>query len=166
MRCTWQQTRFLVRIWTNKGDNFALLQSNNSSSDSPSKQEKSKTGKDDSDDKDQTESDNSKTNLTSSSPSANNFSRPGSFPYPITITLDRHGGDIEKKMIYCYGLDNFAKPIFDSKKLQLEDREFGGTLVNPARGPWKEVKVKKEDGGPGGIDGGSGGCECRWQNFK
>ena len=168
VRCTWQQTRFLVRIWTNKGDNFTLLQNNNSTSDSPSKQGKSKAGNDDPDNKDQTESGNTKTNLTSSSssPSANDFARPGSFPYPITITLDRHGGDIEKKMIYCYGLDNFAKPISDSKKLQLEDREFGGTLVNPARGPWKDVKVKKDDGGPGGIDGGSGGCECRWQNFK
>ena len=158
VRCTWAQTRFLVQIWTNKGDNSSLLQNTNTTS---SKQDEDK------DDDEHDKSDSSNTTLSStSSPSANDFARPGSFPYPISITLDRHGGDIEKKMIYCYGLDNFAKPIADSKKLQLEDREFGGTLVNPARGPWKDVEVKKDDGGPGGIDGGSGGCGCRWQNFK
>ncbi|KAH0556328.1 hypothetical protein GP486_005743, partial [Trichoglossum hirsutum] len=27
---------------------------------------------------------------------------PGSFPYPVTITIDRHGGDASRKMVYCY----------------------------------------------------------------
>ena len=144
VRCTWAQTRFLVQIWTRKGNTAPLLQSSNSSSNSaPNSHPK---------------------NLTESS--ANNFTRPGSFPYPVSITLDRHGGDIKKKMIYCYGLDQQEHIISDEKQIQLEDRAFGGVLVNPAQGPFGQVNVTGDDGGPGGIDGGSGGCGCRWENFS
>lgn len=145
VRCTWAQTRFLVQIWTRKGDPPALLQSSNSSSSSSSPGSHPK-------------------NITESS--ANNFTRPGSFPYPISITLDRHGGDIKKKMIYCYGLDQKEKPVGGEKQIQLEDRGFGGTLVNPTHGPFSDTKVSGDEGGPGGIDGGSGGCACRWENFS
>ena len=103
------------------------------------------------------------TNLTASS--ANDFQAPGSFPYPVTITLDRHGGDINSKLLYCYGIDDEEKPISSQKKIQLETRSFGGTLVNPTRGPFGHVNVTLADGGPGGIDGGSGGCGCQWKNF-
>ncbi|KAL9027657.1 MAG: hypothetical protein Q9180_007294, partial [Flavoplaca navasiana] len=82
VRCTWTQTRFLVQIWTRKGIAASLLQSSNSSDGDPSSPGSQPK------------------NLTSSS--ANNFTRPGSFPYPVSITLDRHGGDIKKKMVYCY----------------------------------------------------------------
>lgn len=92
--------------------------------------------------------------------------RPGSFPYPVTITLDRHGGDISKKIIYCYGLDNRGRINSTRKKLQLEDRGAGGALENPALGPFATTKIFKKDGGPGGIDGGTGGCGCRWTNFE
>ncbi|KAL8778884.1 MAG: hypothetical protein Q9213_007199 [Squamulea squamosa] len=147
VRCTWAQTRFLVQIWTRKGNAASLLQSSNSSDlsdhSSPGAQPQ---------------------NLTSSS--ANNFTRPGSFPYPVSITLDRHGGDIKKKMLYCYGLDEQGRIISDEKQIQLEDRAFGGGgLVNPAQGPFGEVVVSGDEGGPGGIDGGDGGCGCRWENF-
>lgn len=108
--------------------------------------------------------------LGNPSPSRNltaaDITRPGSFPYPITVTLDRHGGDISKKLIYCYGLDNRGRINSTRKKLQLEDREAGGALVNPAMGPFATTKVFKKDGGPGGIDGGTGGCGCRWTNFE
>lgn len=145
VRCTWTQTRFLVQIWTRKGIAASLLQSSNSSDSdsSPGSQPK---------------------NLTSSS--ANNFSRPGSFPYPVSVTLDRHGGDIQKKMIYCYGMDQQERVLSDEKQIQLEDRASGGSLVNPAQGPFGEVEVSGDDGGPGGIDGGDGGCRCRWENFS
>ncbi|KAL8677225.1 MAG: hypothetical protein Q9186_006340 [Xanthomendoza sp. 1 TL-2023] len=144
VRCTWAQTRFLVQIWTRKGIAASLLQSGNSSIDtSPGSKPQ---------------------NLTASS--ANDFTRPGSFPYPVSITVDRHGGDIKKKMIYCYGLDQQQRIISDQKQIQLEDRAFGGSLVNPAQGPFGEVKVSGDDGGPGGIDGGNGGCGCRWENFS
>lgn len=146
VRCTWAQTRFLVQIWTRKGDPAPLLQSSNSSSSSSSLP------------------DSQPRNLTESS--ANNFTRPGSFPYPISITLDRHGGDIKKKMIYCYGMDQTQHIISSDRQIQLEDRGFGGALVNPTDGPFGDTKVSGDEGGPGGIDGGSGGCGCRWENFS
>ncbi|KAL8926870.1 MAG: hypothetical protein Q9208_002679 [Pyrenodesmia sp. 3 TL-2023] len=148
VRCTWAQTRFLVQIWTRKGDPAPLLQSSNSSSSSSSS----------------SSPDTQPRNLTESS--ANNFTRPGSFPYPISITLDRHGGDIKKKMIYCYGMDQTQHIISSERQIQLEERGFGGTLVNPTDGPFGDTKVSGDEGGPGGIDGGSGGCGCRWENFS
>ncbi|KAI4181038.1 MAG: hypothetical protein L6R41_006861, partial [Letrouitia leprolyta] len=144
VRCTWAQTRFLVQIWTRRGNAAPLLQSSNSSDNSsPGSYPK---------------------NLTESS--ANNFTRPGSFPYPVSITLDRHGGDIKRKMIYCYGLDQQEHIIKEEKQIQLEDRAFGGALINPAQGPFGKVNVTGDEGGPGGIDGGSGGCGCTWENFS
>ena len=142
VRCTWAQTRFLVQIWTNKGSPYPLLSGNGTLV---------------------PQSGQNATSLANSS--ANDLSRPGSFPYPVTILLDRHGGDIKTKEIYCYGLDDSEKPT-STKKVALEDRAFKGTLVNPAQGPFASVKVDLKDGGPGGIDGGSGGCRCAWQNWK
>ena len=141
VRCTWAQTRFLVQIWTNKGFVASSQVSDTSSAISSS----------------------NSTNVTASS--ANDFQAPGSFPYPVTIKLDRHGGDMDSKLLYCYGIDDEERPIASQKKLQIEDRSFGGTLVNPTRGPFESVNVTLADGGPGGIDGGSGGCECQWNNF-
>ncbi|KAL9028169.1 MAG: hypothetical protein Q9196_003424 [Gyalolechia fulgens] len=131
VRCTWAQTRFLVQIWTRKGNGAPLLQSSNASS-RPSPGSRPK-------------------NLTASS--ANDFTRPGSFPYPVSIRLDRHGGDIQKKMVYCYGLDQQGHIISDEKQIQLEDRAFGGALVNPAQGPFGKVNVTGDDGGPGAMSG-------------
>lgn len=144
VRCTWRQTRFLVQIWTNSGAAAPLLGSSNATSTRSKERDDPKK-------------------LTSSS--ANNFVRPGSFPYPVSITLDRHGGVLDQKFIFCYGLDNRGRILSKKKKIQLEDRAFGGKLVNPALGPFKSVKVGKKEGGPGGIDGGSGGCGCQWRNW-
>ena len=141
VRCTWAQTRFLVQIWTNKG----FVASSQAS------------------DVNSTLSSDNSTNFTASS--ANDFRAPGSFPYPVTIKLDRHGGNIDSKMVYCYGIDDEERPVPSQKKLQNESRSFGGQLVNPTLGPFGDVNVSLADGGPGGIDGGSGGCECQWKNF-
>ena len=148
VRCTWTQTRFLVQIWTNQGAQAQLLAGSSNTQVSGSHDAHGKQPK----------------NLTSSS--ANNFSRPGSFPYPVSITLDRHGGNIKSKDIFCYAIDERQHVIDSQKKVQLEDRAFGGKLVNPALGPFGEVKVSKAEGGPGGIDGGTGGCECLWRNWQ
>lgn len=148
VRCTWAQTRFLVQIWTNKGSAAPLLPNPNST---------------DSATPTPTNNNNASQNLNTSS--ANDFRRPGSFPYPISITLDRHGGDITKKQIYCYGLDQREHIILDQKKVQLEDRAFGGVLVNSALGPFGHASVSRAEGGPGGVDGGVGGCGCVWRNF-
>lgn len=144
VRCTWAQTRFLVQIWTDRGATASLLTSSNSTSANGTTA-------------------NPK-NLTQSS--ANVFNRPGSFPYPVSITLDRHGGDIKTKEIYCYGVDNRQRIIPSQKKLQLEDRAFQGQLVNPSLGPFGHVNVSTSEGGPGGIDGGTGGCGCVWRNWQ
>ena len=141
VRCTWAQTRFLVQIWTKNGFVASTQASDINSTIS---------------------SDNS-TNPTTSS--ANDFDAPGSFPYPVTIKLDRHGGDISSKQVYCYGIDDEERPLSSQKKIQNENRSFGGQLVNPTLGPFGNVNVTLAEGGPGGIDGGSGGCECEWKNF-
>ena len=87
-RCTWAQTRFLVQIWTNMGTSAALLSSNSSTSTASAS--------------------SSSSNSTDSNASANDYTQPGSFPYPVTVTLDRHGGDPTLKMIYCYGVRRAA----------------------------------------------------------
>jgi hypothetical protein len=136
-RCTWSNTRFLVQIWTRS--NAALLPKASASS--------------------------APTPTTSALGAVETFVRPGSFPYPITITLDRHGGGLTTKMLYCYGLDERGDVKVNEKVFQLENRSFGGMLVNPAEGPFMGVNVSTAQGGPGGIDGGTGGCLCRWKNF-
>ncbi|KAF2788857.1 hypothetical protein K505DRAFT_285376 [Melanomma pulvis-pyrius CBS 109.77] len=86
------------------------------------------------------------------------FKRPGSFPYPVTVTLDRHGGEPTKKNAYCYFIqkDGTIKNNSDSQTFVFEDRGFGGNLVNPTQG----LNVTT-----GPIDGGTGGCSCQWQNW-
>ncbi|KAF2869285.1 hypothetical protein BDV95DRAFT_524210 [Massariosphaeria phaeospora] len=84
--------------------------------------------------------------------------RPGSFPYPVTVTLDRHGGDFATKNLYCYRMetDGSIKNEPSKRGFQFEDRAFGGALVNGTQG---RQNVK------GPIDGGTGGCQCQWQNW-
>ncbi|KAE8150271.1 hypothetical protein BDV25DRAFT_129680 [Aspergillus avenaceus] len=135
VRCTWSQTRFLVQIWTKPGK--SLVSTSASATPSPT--------------------------ATSTNNSASNFVRPGSFPYPVSITLDRHGGAAKDKMVYCYGIED-GHVNATEKKLQLEDRGFGGSLVNPAPGIFN-TSGEADKGDLGGFDGGSGGCSCLWTNW-
>ena len=143
VRCTWAQTRFLVQMWTRKGKSASLLGASNT-----------------------TNSLQNTNTTTITSSSANDFTQPGSFPYPITITIDRHGGDVNSKMIYCYGMDNQEHIDPSQKKIQTETRDFGGQLINPYTGPFGHTKITTAEGGPGGVDGGTGGCSCKWQNWE
>ncbi|OCK74004.1 hypothetical protein K432DRAFT_311586 [Lepidopterella palustris CBS 459.81] len=143
LRCVWAQTRFLVQIWTNAGTSKPLLAA--AATATSSAPHSSATA--------------------ASISSANDFARPGSFPYPVTVTLDRHGGVEQSKMIYCYGMDTSGKIVDSDKTFVLEDRAFGGIAVNPSDGPFSNVTVSPADGGPGGIDGGTGGCMCQWANW-
>ncbi|KAI9052721.1 hypothetical protein LZ554_002997 [Drepanopeziza brunnea f. sp. 'monogermtubi'] len=136
-RCTWSQTRFLVQMWTRMNGTAQLL--NSTTSQPPSHPSPSDT-------------ESAATSLT----------QPGSFPYPITITTDRHGGDPAKKMVYCYGLDDRANVILDSGKLNGENRAFGGQAFNPAPSLFGDDESLP---GLGGFDGGTGGCSCAWSNF-
>lgn len=139
--CTWSQTRFLVKIYTSPSFGGTLLPSTNKVDFAAPK-------------------DPNKKNETSS---ATDFDQPGSFPYPTTIIVDRHGGDIDNKAIYCYGMQN-GKVLTGSKMLNGEVRGFGGQLINPA------PSIVGDNGSfnrtAGGIDGGTGGCFCNWQNWQ
>ena len=135
-RCTWSETRFLVQMWTRKGNTTSLLNSTSSS-----------------------------TSTSSANYTANDFTQPGSFPYPITITTDRHGGEPLLKTLYCYGIDSREQPINSSAKLWEEQKDFGGTAINPAPGLFT---TSTNDTNPslGGYDGGTGGCSCQWTNWQ
>ncbi|PGH08468.1 hypothetical protein AJ80_07867 [Polytolypa hystricis UAMH7299] len=158
VRCTWAQTRFLVRIWTRgiveRG--ITLVPPSPGTSSPPSDGDKVAQ-----DPHDPTSS------LSTS------FSRPGTFPYPISISLDRHGGSARDKMVYCYGIDEREKFIQHEKKLQIEQRGVGGKLIEPASGIFDlpddddDEKSKGENGDiqGKGVDGGTGGCRCEWRNW-
>ncbi|GLI78305.1 hypothetical protein PoHVEF18_006616 [Penicillium ochrochloron] len=155
VRCTWSQTRFLVQIWTQPSKmGYALLKNTSNSSTSTTST---------------TTAVATPTSSSTSSSSASDFTRPGSFPYPISITLDRHGGAEKKKLLYCYGVESDQHYNITDRKLQLEDRGFGGTLVNPASGIFDDLDgssgTLNSTTGYGGVDGGTGGCECQWANW-
>jgi hypothetical protein len=101
------------------------------------------------------------THPTAGRNASTDFLQPGSFPYPVTITSDRHGGDQRKKMIYCYRLDNRGGLIADSSKIMQEERAFGGIVFNPAA-----TLFGNGTDGSNGVDGGSAGCKCKWDNFE
>jgi hypothetical protein len=94
--------------------------------------------------------------------------RPGKFPYPVTITLDRHGGDDRVKTLVCWALQVNGQLNMTARQFQLENRAVNGTIINPSTGPFSGTgpPVTFADGGPGGVDGGTGGCHCKWQNFQ
>lgn len=140
LRCTFSETRFLVRVWTNPTFGANLL--------SPISVTNNTHGR---------------------NSSATNFNRPGSFPYPTTISLDRHGGNINKKAVYCYGVDDLQVIQDDVKSIVPELRGVGGQLINPAPPLVNgSLDAGSDDFDPeaGGIDGGTGGCECVWQNWN
>ncbi|PYH47971.1 uncharacterized protein BP01DRAFT_173825 [Aspergillus saccharolyticus JOP 1030-1] len=154
VRCTWAQTRFLVQIWTRSQD--TLLQPPSASASASATP---------------TSSASSASSTATSTSSATDFTRPGSFPYPVTITLDRHGGEAKKKMVYCYAMEANEKVNSTLVKLQVEDRGYGGQLVNPAPGIFdfasnSSSSTSNETSSEyGGVDGGTGGCLCQWVNW-
>ena len=106
-----------------------------------------------------TRSQSSKPLLQSSAQSGSNeFKRPGTCPFPVTVTIDRHGGDAAKKNLYCYTMESDGTIKNDASKraFEFEDRGFGGNLVDGTQG-------RQNVTGP--IDGGSGGCSCKYQNW-
>ncbi|KAH7170579.1 hypothetical protein EDB81DRAFT_753077 [Dactylonectria macrodidyma] len=82
--------------------------------------------------------------------------RPGTMPYPVTVTLDTHGGDPDKKLSWAWPIDDRQQVDEDGWKLLFNDIEAGGTLINP-----RKNRVAKY----GGYDGGTGGCKCEWVNW-
>ncbi|KAK3072476.1 hypothetical protein LTR53_006728 [Teratosphaeriaceae sp. CCFEE 6253] len=137
--CTWAQTRLRVQIWTRRGTTAASL-----STLIPAR------------------------GLTAANSTADDAA--GSLPYPVTVTVDRHGGRAERKGVYCYRLGVDQRVLEGVRTWVDEQRGVGGTLVNPAGVPGSNAStaVKRSDGGASysGVDGGSGGCACRWQNWE
>jgi hypothetical protein len=133
--CTFSQTRFLVKIFTNAASGLSLLPS--SANNVPGSDSKS---------------------------SAFDYDTPGSFPWPMQVTLDRHGGDTSKKAVFCYEMlgGEFVKPL--KGVLQAEFRGEGGELVNSAES-LIEGAGEGFDKSAGGADGGTGGCNCKYGNF-
>ncbi|KAK5723262.1 hypothetical protein LTR15_004959 [Elasticomyces elasticus] len=133
--CTFSQTRLHVQIWTQQGTVATL------NSLIPLK------------------------GLQAIDGTANDMAGLGSFPYPVTVSLDRHGGGSAKKGVFCYGL-NKDKRVVESNRMWLdEDRAFGGSLINAAVTPSTKVTTERDhaDEDYGGVDGGDGGCACQWQ---
>lgn len=141
--CTWSQTRFHIQIWTRKTAVASLSDPIPLSG------------------------------LPAANSTANQLNRPGSFPYPVTVTLDRHGGDAKHKGLYCYGLNDEKQVIESSQMWVNENRAFAGTLINAAAVPYANngsTTLIRRDGtsagqASGGVDGGSGGCSCAWRNW-
>ncbi|KAJ5698746.1 hypothetical protein N7462_000751 [Penicillium macrosclerotiorum] len=134
-RCTWSQTRFLVQIWTKPEKKGYALQSSGTST--------------------------STSAAATATATATAATQPGSFPWPVTFTVDRHGGDWKKKMVYCYGIDEDQHYNTTDRKLNPEYRGYGGTLIDPAPGPLSGSDAS----GNSSFDGGSGGCQCQWANW-
>ena len=151
-QCTFSQTRFLVRIWTNAGFGGTLI--NGGPTVFPSVSGDNPTA-------------------TTANSTATDFTPPGSFPYPISVTLDRHGGDMNKKGAYCYKMDpnGDGTIVVDetSPVVVPEDRGAGGVEVNAAPSKLNLPGGGSADGtfdpNAGGIDGGNGGCSCEWRNW-
>ncbi|KXT07484.1 hypothetical protein AC578_572 [Pseudocercospora eumusae] len=136
--CTFSQTRLHVQIWTMKKGTISSTSSNGS-------------------------------RVVASDSSANDMSAPGSFPLPVTITIDRHGGAAEEKGVYCYGLDEEHRVMSNVKTWIDENR--GASLINAAAVPGSDdmdASVQRRDGDQtdSGIDGGSGGCDCQYENWS
>lgn len=138
---TWGQTRMLVQIWTRKlngtGDdgnssNVAQLVGTNV-----------------------TLAEDGSVKAAGGGGHADDTS-PGTMPYPVTVSLDTHGGDPEHKYVWQWPMDNRQRLDTDNPQLLPNNIGNGGTWINPRA---------DNDTSFGGFDGGSGGCRCEWVNW-
>ncbi len=125
---TWLQARFIVKIWTRQQNTTQLL-GGASTATVPG--------------------------LSGSTSTGNaNTTQPGTFPYPITITEDLHGGDFSTKGVFARLVDAEQHIQLTNSSTIIDNLTFGGTLINHGTNPTF-----------GGSDGGTGGCKCTWNNF-
>lgn len=123
---TWSETRFLVRIWTKKLDSTGSILIGTRGQ--------------------KASSDSQKTDLI----------RPGTMPYPVSMTLDTHGGDRSKKLVWEWPMDSRQKLDMINGKALVNNMARTGSLINPR---------STGDAKYGGFDGGTGGCKCEWVNW-
>ncbi|KAK2611037.1 hypothetical protein N8I77_004419 [Diaporthe amygdali] len=82
---------------------------------------------------------------------------PGTFPYPVTVGEDTHGGSVDLKATFAYGVEPDQHVNTTDATLFTNDVGFGGEVVNP--------RLPNGDLSWGGVDGGTGGCRCEWVNW-
>ncbi|KAH7635108.1 hypothetical protein B0T09DRAFT_253673 [Sordaria sp. MPI-SDFR-AT-0083] len=87
---------------------------------------------------------------------SNNSTRPGSFPYPVTVTLDTHGGIPGRKFAFSRGVAAGGKILMNDTKFILNNMNQTGDWINPGA---------TFNPSFGGMDGGTGGCQCRYTNW-
>lgn len=85
-----------------------------------------------------------------------NSTQPGSFPYPVTVTLDTHGGERGRKFAFVRGVDDRQRIVLNDARFVLNRMNTTGTLINGA-GEFNPSF--------GGMDGGTGGCKCEYRNW-
>ncbi|QPH01736.1 hypothetical protein C2857_005939 [Epichloe festucae Fl1] len=82
--------------------------------------------------------------------------RPGTMPYPVTITQDTHGGDPAKKLVWARPVNERLQVQKDEAQALVNDMGIGGTWVN---------RRNSGDAEFGGFDGGNGGCKSKRRNL-
>ncbi|KAM0370634.1 hypothetical protein ACHAPY_010485 [Fusarium culmorum] len=75
--------------------------------------------------------------------------RPGTMPYPVTVTMDTHGGDPAKKFVWDWPIDDRQKIDAEKPELLANNIGVGGSWINKRAGGDEKF---------GGFDGGTGGC--------
>ncbi|QUC19667.1 uncharacterized protein UV8b_03908 [Ustilaginoidea virens] len=124
---TWGETRLHVQIWTR------ALQNSSSTLLKPDDGSKGITGG-----------------------GTGHLVRPGTMPYPVTITHDTHGGDPNKKLVWDRPINDRLQVQRDKAQALINDMGIGGTWIN---------RRDSGDAKYGGFDGGTGGCKCEWVNW-
>lgn len=92
-----------------------------------------------------------------SSDNSHQLVQPGTMPYPVTVTLDTHGGDPDHKVVWEWPMDDRQKLNTSAPELLGNNMAAGGTWINH-RGSGNATF--------GGFDGGTGGCKCQWANWS
>ncbi|KAM7209294.1 Glycoprotease family domain containing protein [Naviculisporaceae sp. PSN 640] len=90
------------------------------------------------------------TRLVNGGVSNNNATQPGTFPYPVTVTLDSHGGIPGLKFAFSRGVVG-RRIVMNDAKFVLNFLNRNGVVINPAN---------EFNPSFGGMDGGTGGCSC------
>lgn len=94
---------------------------------------------------------------TSGTSASDNSTAPGSFPYPVTIGEDTHGGDLSLKETFAYGVEADQHVNISEAMSFTNNIGYGSAVVNP--------RLPDGDLSWGGVDGGKGGCRCEWVNW-
>jgi hypothetical protein len=134
--CSFTQTRFRVQIWTQRPGSSSLASMLNftTSAFTPAAQS-----------------------------SANEMRFPGSFPYGVSISLDRESGPQgdEGKGVFCWALDEGGRVVGEGIRV---DGVKGGSGEVERRDDEVEVERRGEEGpkGPEGPEGGK--CGCGWES--